>query len=80
LVPACLGFYLSIKYSSFHPEADQITYKELKVKRKKEKWQKKIRLSSYFPIYLVGSSPGSGFLTIFSDFNTWTALRFCYSI
>jgi hypothetical protein len=38
LVPACPGchvFYLPIKYSSFHPEAAQITYKELEVKRKK---------------------------------------------
>ena len=28
-------FYLPIKYSSFHLEAAQITYKELEVKRKK---------------------------------------------
>jgi hypothetical protein len=37
-IPACQGcgvFYLTIKYSSFHPEAAQITYKELEVKRKK---------------------------------------------
>lgn len=28
-VSGCTGFYLPIKYSFFHPEADQITYKEL---------------------------------------------------
>ncbi len=28
-------FYLPIKYSSFHPEAAKINYKELEVKRKK---------------------------------------------
>ena len=35
LVPAFPGFYLPIKYSSFHPETANIIHKKLEVKRKK---------------------------------------------